>query len=59
MSGNTALMAHETAGEVCQAASSYADIVCSSSKIRAKVAELDGDELGFLLAKIAEIKRQK
>ena len=25
----------------------------------AKVAELDGDEVGFLLAKIAEIKRQK
>lgn len=25
----------------------------------AKVAELDGDEMGYLLAKIAEIKRQK
>lgn len=25
----------------------------------AKVAELDGDELGYLLGKVAEIKRQK
>jgi hypothetical protein len=25
----------------------------------AKVAELDGDEIGFLVAKVAEIKRQK
>jgi hypothetical protein len=25
----------------------------------AKVAELDGDEVGFLLAKVAEIKRQR
>ena len=25
----------------------------------AKVAELDGDEVGFLIAKVAEIKRQR
>ena len=25
----------------------------------AKVAELDGDELGYLLGKVAEVKRQK
>ena len=27
--------------------------------VSAPVAELDGDEIGFLVAKVAEIKRQK